>query len=126
MPVPIDRSAFQAALDYITHHRQIGIVEMAGLGTGVFCVYDTDDEFEIFFNRQGWDLRSPEIWGGSAHLPDFGLLRMGYLCGNGFAPRIRTYESALTHAKEELKPLLASSEFYEKPLLIDRLGKSED
>jgi len=88
--------------------KMLGLYELA---PGVLALHDSTNEFDVFFDRERWEIVYPEVLGDS---PTPGIERF---LGSCFWPQPRCPQAAMQKAKEQLRPKNESC-WYDEPKLI--------
>ena len=96
---------------YMEGSNDIEIVDMRLLSLGAVVVYDNHREFDVYFNRESFDVVHPEIWPGDDGSPGGYLFPkamegagLGLLQGVGRAPPVTGFDDALEYAQQHLRP----------------------
>ena len=87
-----------------TTHIPFTVRAVQHLAEGVTVVHDSLGDFDTFFDAEKWEPTMPEIWGDAMYPPVLKRRNMGVLLGNGQVPPIRSFNMALTYARQHLKP----------------------
>ena len=107
--------------NYFRNAPRMEIRQEAELAPGIVCVYNSGDEWDVYFDTSRWDFKDPKLWNMDnplQYIKNLRLMGIGLLPGTGCYPPVKDFDHALSLAKNQLE-----AQWYDIPMVI---GQSSD